>query len=124
MPVDQTGRCLAEVFGLTPEPELFRYEIRVGERARELARRYLQTICQCEPDGTGRFPAVLIHYEGNTSNERKNLSHNLVREVCEVVLRSGTVPVILDWDRRSPLVDGEKIYNPARARAVARYGYR
>lgn len=61
---------------------------------------------------SSRFPAVLIHYEGNTSADRKNLSHELAREVCEVVLKAGFVPVILDWDKRSPLPDGVRIHCP------------
>jgi 2-polyprenyl-3-methyl-5-hydroxy-6-metoxy-1,4-benzoquinol methylase len=32
--------------------------------------------------------------------------------VCDVVLAAGHTPVILDWDRRSPLPDGSRIFNP------------
>jgi 2-polyprenyl-3-methyl-5-hydroxy-6-metoxy-1,4-benzoquinol methylase len=59
-----------------------------------------------------RFPAVLIHYQGNTSSDQKDLPHDLVRELCDTVLRLGYVPLILDWDRRSPLPDGVRIFNP------------
>src|SRR5262249_3347224 len=69
-------------------------------------------ICPQGPSKEGRFPAVLIHYQGNTSGERKDLPHDLVRSVCEVVLRAGATPVILDWDNRSPLVNHESIHNP------------
>jgi FkbM family methyltransferase len=55
---------------------------------------------------------VLIHYQGNTSMDQKNLTHDLVRRVCDHVLGLGHVPVILDWDRRSPLPDNRRIYCP------------
>lgn len=111
-PSTKPARCLSEVFGIAPSQDLFRYEIRGGEGSRALAQEYLAGICPNGPAADGRFPAVLIHYQGNTSGDRKNLPHDLVRDVCDVVLRCGEVPVILDWDRRSPLVDGKKIHNP------------
>jgi ADP-heptose:LPS heptosyltransferase/2-polyprenyl-3-methyl-5-hydroxy-6-metoxy-1,4-benzoquinol methylase len=111
-PSTKPARCLSEVFGISPSQDLFRYEIRYGERARTLARKYLAGVCPSGPDADGRFPAVLIHYQGNTSGNRKDLPHDLARDVCEVVLHCGAVPVILDWDRRSALVDGKKIHNP------------
>jgi ADP-heptose:LPS heptosyltransferase len=111
-PSTKPARCLSEVFGLTPTAALFRYEIQHSERATQLAHRYLQAICRRGPDADGRFPAVLIHYQGNTSGAQKDLPHDTVRDVCEVIQRCGAVPVILDWDRRSPLVDGIHIHNP------------
>ena len=111
-PSTKPARCLSEVFGIPPSQNLFRYEIRYGERAKSLSQKYLGGICPSGPAADGRFPAVLIHYQGNTSGDRKDLPHDLVRDVCEVVLNCGAVPVILDWDRRSPLVDGKTIHNP------------
>ena len=109
-PSTKALRCLQEVFGLAPVPELCSYRIQPGDRARELARRYLATICAAKPDG--RYRAVLIHYQGNTSSERKDLAHDLIREVCQIILRAGATPVILDWDRRSPLPDNPAIHCP------------
>jgi ADP-heptose:LPS heptosyltransferase/2-polyprenyl-3-methyl-5-hydroxy-6-metoxy-1,4-benzoquinol methylase len=111
-PSTKPSRCLQDVFRLTPIAELCRYSIHISERAKEMARAYLQSICKSGPNETGRFPAVLIHYQGNTSRERKDLPDDLIREVCEVSKRCGMVPVILDWDRRSSLVDGVSIHNP------------
>lgn len=111
-PSTKPSRCLLEVFGITPIHELFRYEIRHRDASRELARKTLSQYCPSGPLPGGRFPAVLIHYQGNTSGERKDLPHELIREVCEVILAADFVPVILDWDRRSPLIDNVKIFNP------------
>jgi FkbM family methyltransferase len=32
--------------------------------------------------------------------------------VCDAIVESGYVPVILDWDYRTPLADGKRIHNP------------
>ena len=111
-PSTKAERCLLDVFDLTPIPEKCRYTIDRGAAATESARRYLEDTCQAAAGDDGRCPAVLIHYQGNTSAEHKNLSHELVRELCCDVLDAGAVPVILDWDRRSPLPDGKRIHNP------------
>ncbi|MFQ5731658.1 MAG: FkbM family methyltransferase [Planctomycetaceae bacterium] len=104
--------CLRDVFRLTPRPELCRYLIARGEEATEEARRYLGQICKTNPDDRGRFPAVPIHYEGNTSADAKDLPVELIRAVCEEIIGLGLVPVILDWDQRSPLPDDVRIFNP------------
>jgi len=111
-PSTKATRCLQEVFGITPVPALCRYVVPRGEPARVVAEKYLASVCPAGPDANGKYPALLIHYEGNTSAERKNLPHEVIREVCEVALRSGWTPIILDWDRRSPLVDNQRIFNP------------
>ncbi len=111
-PSTKPSLCLTEVFQLSPVPELCRYEVKLSERSQQLARAALAQYCPAGPLPNGRFPAVLIHYQGNTSADRKDLPHDLIREVCDVVQKSGYVPVILDWDRRSPLVDQVKVFNP------------
>ena len=113
-PSTKPSRCLTEVFGITPVPELATYQIQVSDTARAAAGQYLQSICPSGPNADGRFPAVLIHYQGNTSGERKNLPHELIEEVCDVIRAAHCVPVILDWDQRSPLVDQQTIFNPGK----------
>jgi FkbM family methyltransferase len=111
-PATKAERCLLEVFRLRPIAERCRYAIQRGEGTQALARRYLESICKTGPGPSGRFPAVLIHYEGNTSRERKDIPVDVVRRLCDDILEAGAVPVILDWDRRSPLPDDSRIYNP------------
>lgn len=111
-PSTKPTRCLREVFGMTPQPEWCRYEILISDEARQRASDYLAAICPAPANPEGRYPAVLIHYEGNTSGDRKNLPHELMHDVCQVILDHGHVPVILDWDRRSPLPDGVRIHCP------------
>jgi ADP-heptose:LPS heptosyltransferase/ubiquinone/menaquinone biosynthesis C-methylase UbiE len=111
-PATKATRSLQEVFGLQPVGEQCRYSIAISDEARQRARRYLQELCpEASPVGD-RFPVMLLHYQANTSAEHKDLDHDLAREVCDAALGAGVVPVILDWDRRSPLPDGARIHNP------------
>lgn len=110
-PSTKVTRCLQEIFQLTPIPELCQYQIAISSQARQRAADYLESISG-PPDEQGRFKVVLIHYEGNTSSEKKNLPPELVQQICEDIIRLGYVPVILDWDRRSSLPDQQRIYCP------------
>jgi 2-polyprenyl-3-methyl-5-hydroxy-6-metoxy-1,4-benzoquinol methylase len=111
-PSTKAEYCLRSVFNLQPIPELCRYEIPVGADAFAAAKTYLESICGLGTDGGGRYPAVLLHYQANTSTEKKDLAHELARRVCDAVIAAGYVPVILDWDKRSPLPDGVRTFNP------------
>ncbi len=118
VPSTKPTRCLREVFGLSPEHDLYGYQIHISTDARQWARDYLASICPAGPKSDGRFPAVLIHYEGNTSGDRKNLPHELIEAVCQVILEQNHIPVILDWDCRSPLPDGMRIFCPGADHAL------
>jgi len=111
-PSTKPTRCLREEFGIEPCVEDCRYQLQVRPEVLARARAYLAEICRAEAAADGRFPAVLLHYEGNTSGDRKNLTHELAAELCDTIRASGGTPVILDWDRRSPLPDGRHIFNP------------
>lgn len=110
-PNTKVTRCLQEIYRLTPIPELCRYAVQIGDEARTAARSYLESVCG-PPDVDGRYRAVLIHYEGNTSGDKKNLPLDAIRDVCREILQRQHVPVILDWDRRSPLPDDRRIFCP------------
>ena len=103
-PSTKAERSLLEVFEITPDPELCRYSIHLSDDTLALARRYLERICQSPPQANGRFPAVVIHYEGNTSAEFKNLPTDVIRRLCNDIIEAGYTPIILDWDHRTPLV--------------------
>ena len=53
------------------------------------------------PARDGRYPAVLIHYQGNSSRSEKDLPLEVARGVCEEILDAGAVPIVLDWDNRT-----------------------
>ncbi len=101
-PSTKAERCLQEVFRLRPLSDLCRYRIARGERADALARRYLDRVCKTGPGPDGRYPAVLIHYQGNTSRDEKDLPVDLVRALCDEVLESGAVPVVCPFPKLLP----------------------
>ena len=111
-PATKAEKCLREVFHLQPIAELCRYTVSIGPDALAVAKSYLESICASSADGHGRYSAVLLHYQANTASDKKDLPHGLAKRICEVVIESGRVPIILDWDRRSPLPDGKRIFNP------------
>jgi RHS repeat-associated protein len=96
-PNSKVTNCLQEVFHIPYDPDLGRYQVRVSQAARERAAGYLESIgCSCvereapsaerRADGAARsglcapcYNAVLFHYQGNTSGDRKNLTHEQVR---------------------------------------------
>jgi FkbM family methyltransferase len=119
-PNSKVTNCLQEIFDIPYDPELGRYQVQVSAPVLERAAAYLESIgClrqgsadRGEGSGSGRYNAVLFHYQGNTSGERKNLTHEQVRPLLDLCLDAGFVPVILDWDRRSPLFDNRRVFNP------------
>ena len=116
-PSTKAERCLREEFGMAPDPELCRYTIEVSDEARTLARAYLENICAGKsqignPHPEMRFPVVLIHFEGNTSVDHKNIPAPIIARLCDDIIEDGYVPVILDWDYRNTLADGVRIHCP------------
>jgi ADP-heptose:LPS heptosyltransferase len=104
--------CLDSELGLVPDLSLFKYAIHVNTRARGLADAYLSSLCSHRRGTYQKYPVVLIHYEGATSREKKNLPHEIVRQVCDCIIAHRHVPIILDWDRGSPLIDDVRVHNP------------
>ncbi len=110
-PCTKVCNCLREVFGIKPDPDLLRYDIHVSPDSMRIAGEYLHRICNGRKIGE-RYPAVVIHYQGNTSAGKKNLAHEDVKLLCQELIRAGYMPVILDWDHRSPLPDQQTIFCP------------
>jgi len=111
VPSTKVTRCLREQFGIEPDPSLYNYNIQIGERARRVAAEFLETVCGAVAKQAGRFPTVLLHYEGNTSQDAKNLSHDAAFGICQAAISEGLVPIILDWDNRSPLPNQHTIFS-------------
>jgi hypothetical protein len=66
-PSTKPTRCLREIFRLEPILDLYGYQIARGLDAEQRARDYLASLCPEGPLLNDRFPVVLIHYQGNTS---------------------------------------------------------
>jgi ADP-heptose:LPS heptosyltransferase len=110
-PNTKITNCLAEVFDLAYLPSLGRYSIKISGEMYGKTARYLESIGSIRLSNR-RYNVVAIHYEGNTSQKRKNLSHDVIAQVVTEVRLRGYVPVILDWDNRSPIPDNCTTFRP------------
>lgn len=111
-PSTKACNCLREVFGITPDSKLLKYKIHITPESTALTKAYLERV-GCRLLENGRFNAVVLHYQGNTSTQKKNISHESAFGICRTALASGYVPIILDWDNRSPLPSElEGVYCP------------
>lgn len=90
-PNTRVSSCLHERFGLGWDAECGRYEIHIREEVRRQAREIVP------------FGAVGFHYRGDSSPDRKNLSHTQAEGVVEAILSLGKIPLLIDWRHESPL---------------------
>ena len=101
-PNTRVSSCLHERFGLEWVAECRLYQVHIREESKCAA----QTILHPKSNiGVGRTSRrfVAIHYEGDSSQLKKNLSHRQIDEICTTIEDLDCVPVILDWRCRSPL---------------------
>jgi 2-polyprenyl-3-methyl-5-hydroxy-6-metoxy-1,4-benzoquinol methylase len=105
-PGTKTAKCLRDRYQIVPKWGLLTYSVNVRDEAQTRANTYIASL-PCRP-------FVLIHYEGNTSTDKKNLRHEDVKIICDWLRSHEITPVILDWDRRSPIIDNVNIYCPDR----------
>lgn len=110
-PNSKVTNSLAEEFHIPYDAALGRYEIRITHTTREKVRDWLKA-AGVEKIATHRHKAIVLHYEGNTSTDKKNIGHHYARAICEEVESRGFKTVLLDWDGRSPLPNGKSILNP------------
>jgi ADP-heptose:LPS heptosyltransferase len=110
-PNTKVTNCLEEIFRMAYDESLSRYEMGDDARAAGRAGQYLRR-CGAVAGPGGRYNAFVIHYEGNTSPAKKNLGHWQAQALVGLALSLGLVPVVLDWDRRSPLPDQKTVFNP------------
>lgn len=94
-PNSRVGIALLDHFNLSWRPELARYQIQVDKDIMDDAAALLTALThQVGEDGRR---CVAIHYQGDSSPARKNLTTDEARVACEAVERLGRVPVLLDW---------------------------
>lgn len=102
-PSTKAGKCLVDDFQIVPTPTTAK--ITVPQEVYDRVDAYVVTL--------PARPAVL-HYEGNTGPDKKNLTHDQAKSICDQLIADGFAPVILDWDERSPLPDNINIFCPDR----------
>lgn len=99
-PNTRVSSCLHERFGLSWDAECGRYQINISEEARTEAAIVLDVI---EPWPRSRSRVVALHYQGDSSKSKKDLTDEQARAVCQHVRSIGYVPLLLDYRNASPL---------------------
>jgi len=105
-PSTKACKCLKDVFSIKPDWELLSYRIAIQDDARKRVDAYLHSL----PLENG---FVVLHYQGNTSQSKKDLTHDEAAEICRFFAGYKIPVVILDWDKRTPLVDNNFVFCPA-----------
>lgn len=101
-PNTRVSSCLRDRFGIDWDSELSRYRIDVRpEVTAEVRRRWTSFISWLPHQGKR---TVAIHYKGDSSAARKDLSDAQADAICAHVLSFGCAPLLLDWRGVSPLV--------------------
>lgn len=111
-PNSKVTNCLQEVFGIPYDKSLGRYAVQISHQAKQKAFKYLASIPGAECNEQGAFNIVIVHYEGNTSPSKKNLAHWQAQAFCKSIISMKRIPLIFDWDGRSPIPDNKTIFNP------------
>ncbi len=91
-PNTRVSSCLHERFGLSWDAACGRYQVNVSPWAKEAASILLRGE-RC----------VAVHYSGDSSPDKKNLTTSQALDVCLAIEKLGYEPIILDWRNRSAL---------------------
>lgn len=95
-PSTKAEQCIIELIGIPVRPELCSYVAGTRAELVESMRKLL-----------GPRPLALIHFQGASFQESKNLDPNVVRHVAMELLRRGRRVFILDAERRYGLPTDE-----------------
>ena len=118
-PNTRVSSCLHERFGLGWKPEFGGYTVNVSDEAMDQAFVLIYGLENTTKLGTKIKESrhckrpVAIHYQGDSSPEKKNLDHETVYKVCCALEHMDCTPIILDWRNRSPLQEHRRITTPS-----------
>jgi hypothetical protein len=108
-PSTKVTRCLREVFGYDAIESLCCYTIHPNDDARERVAKYIH-------DDLADHPFAVIHTEGDSSREKKDLNNIQTRNLIDFLQSHGLEVVILDWHYRTPFAyhdrGGKCVYGP------------
>lgn len=98
-PNTRVSSCLHERFDLPWDASCGRYQVALSNEAVAAARVVVSP--KVHKQEVGRV--VAVHYQGDSSPGKKNLTHAQAAEICRAVERLGCTPLLLDWRDVSPL---------------------
>ena len=116
-PNTRVSSCLHERFGLEWKAEFGRYQVNVSEEAASMMDAALSRVTV---EGTRKV--VAVHYQGDSSPERKNLTHAQAVSVCRTIEKLKRVPLVMDWRGSSPVPGYCSFPSLARIAMAAKWG--
>jgi hypothetical protein len=99
-PSTKAEQYLRHAFQIEPIEELCRYAVCISDEVMESASDYLAEMCGRRVASGQRYPIVLIHYQGNSAKDAKDMSERVARELCLVAKRAGFLPFVLEWETK------------------------
>ena len=95
-PNTRVSSCLHERFGLEWDLECAKYQVNVS---RESLGKGIGFLSKIEKD----HKVVAVHYQGDSSKDKKDLTHAQAGAVCDYIVDLGYTPLLIDWRDVSPL---------------------
>ncbi len=110
-PNTRVSSALHDQFNLPWRSEYGRYKVHVSQQSQNAANTllygYMPIMGVMYRHKHGHLNKdiryVAVHYEGDSSQTKKNLTHSQADDICQEIKRLGREPVVLDWRVRSPL---------------------
>ena len=103
VPTTKVTQCLTKEFDIGPDPRLYQYSVSISDEAKAAAAKWRADL--------GPANVVLIHYEGVSCPQKKNIPRPLVAELCGRLVAAGVTPVLLDWGLNK-VADNRTIFTP------------
>lgn len=119
-PNTRVSSCLHDKFDLPWLPEYGRYKVEVQPESMDGARVLLWGGTEENRQPTQEFTRyrrqttryVAIHYQGDSSQTKKNLTHEQTFSICKEIERLGYEPLILDWREQCPIKEYRRLRIP------------
>lgn len=110
-PNTRVSSALHERFGLPWLPQYGRYCVYVSPDAEAGAAALVHGVSQASALKELRYTktmkvrrrCVAVHYEGDSSKSKKDLTHEQADRICATIEKLDCVPIILDWRSKCPL---------------------
>jgi hypothetical protein len=111
-PTTRVSSCLHEQFDLEWDAECGRYMVNVSAPATMKARDMLRGMWEFSGMYKSAYEPrwVAVHYKGDSSPGKKNLSDEQADQICNRILEYDSVPVVLDWRNTSPLAKRDDVH--------------
>ena len=119
-PNTRVSSCLHERFGMEWDSECGGYYVEVSPQAKGAARALVL------PGSSYKWRignrVVAVHYQGDSSPTKKNLTNEQAATVCKEIEKLGCTPILLDWRNTSPLPDGHLVRTTGRMSLSREWG--